>query len=249
MVRFFAFLMSLVLGACLRAETWTFDRLDRLGGHPTTILGHPRLIDTPAGKAIEFDGVQDALYVAVNPLAGAQSFTWEVIFRPDKGGALAQRFFHLQEQDEQTALDTPNRLLMEIRVLDERWCLDSYAHAGAGAKTLLNRESLYPLGLWYHAALVYDGKQLRNYVNGTLQESAEVQLAPLGTGHTSVGVRIDRRDYFKGAILVARMTSRALPVSEFLKVPARGPIASWTKGALHDGFWRTISRAYAFLPL
>ena len=84
--------------------------------------------------------------------------------------------------------------------------------------TLLDRESLYALGGWYHAALVYDGKTLRNYVNGKLQESGPVQLAPLGTGHTSVGVRIDRRDYFKGAVLLARMTPRALPESEFIKV-------------------------------
>ena len=202
------------------AQTWTFDRLDTLGGHPTTVLGHPRLIDTPAGKAVEFDGVQDALLVSVNPLAGAQAFTWEAIFRPDRGGALAQRFFHLQEQDEQTMLDTANRLLMEIRVQDDRWCLDSYAHSGTGAKTLLNRDLLHPLGAWHHVALVYDGKTLRNYVNGTLQESAAVQLPPLGAGHTSVGVRIDKRDYFKGAMLLARMTARALPESEFLKVPA-----------------------------
>ena len=216
----FALLMMPVLSASSHAETWTFDRLDNLGGHPTTVLGHPRLVDTPAGKAVEFDGVQDALFVGVNPLAGAAAFTWEVIFRPDKGGALAQRFFHFQEQNEHSTLDTSNRLLMEIRVLDDRWCLDSYAHAGSGAQTLLNRDSLYPLDGWYHAALVYDGKELRNYVNGILQQSAAVQLAPLGAGHSSVGVRIDRRDYFKGAVLLARMTARALPESEFLKVPA-----------------------------
>ena len=208
------------LSVCSHAQTWTFDRLDSLGGRLTTVVGHPRLIDTPAGKAVEFDGVQDALFVAINPLAGAQVFTWEAIFRPDRGGALAQRFFHLQEQDEQTALDTANRLLMEIRVLDDRWCLDTYAHSGSGAQTLLNRELLHPLGVWHHVALVYDGKNLRNYVNGTLEESATVQLPPIGAGHTSVGVRIDRKDYFKGAILLARMTPRALPDSEFLKVPA-----------------------------
>src|SRR5438128_1966313 len=42
-------------------DLWTFDRLDRIGGHKTTVLGDPRLVDTPVGKAIEFDGVDDAI--------------------------------------------------------------------------------------------------------------------------------------------------------------------------------------------
>jgi hypothetical protein len=40
--------------AAVGGETWKFDRLDEIGGHKTTLLGHPRVIDTPRGKAIEF---------------------------------------------------------------------------------------------------------------------------------------------------------------------------------------------------
>ena len=111
------------LAAAVDSEVWTFDRLDRVGGHPTTVVGEPRVVDTPVGKAIEFDGVDDALFVGVHPLAGAQTFTWEAIFRPD-GGQPEQRWFHLQESG------TENRLLFEIRVIDGRWCLDSYGHSG-----------------------------------------------------------------------------------------------------------------------
>jgi hypothetical protein len=78
---------------------------------------------------------------------------------------------------------------------------------------------LHPLGVWHHAAAVYDGKEYRNYVDGVLEGAAEVHLAPQGTGQTSVGTRFNRKDYFKGAVLMARMTDRALPVSEFVKVP------------------------------
>ncbi len=31
--------------------TWTFDRLDRIGGHLTTVEGNPKVIETPVGKA------------------------------------------------------------------------------------------------------------------------------------------------------------------------------------------------------
>src|SRR5580700_1815706 len=77
------------------SATWTFDHTDRIGGHTTTLLGHPRVIDSPVGKAIEFNGVDDGLFVDVHPLAGAATFTWDVIFRPDADGPAEQRFFHL----------------------------------------------------------------------------------------------------------------------------------------------------------
>jgi hypothetical protein len=35
-----------------------------------------------------------------------------------------------------------------------------------------------------------------------------------------LGTRIDLRDYYKGAVYEARFTRRALPVGEFLKLPA-----------------------------
>ncbi len=199
-------------------EIWRFDRVHQIGGYPTTVLGHPRVIDTPLGKAIEFNGVDDALFVDVHPLAGAETFTWEVVFRPDLGGAAEQRFFHLQERDPKTGLDTLTRLLFEIRVTGSNWFLDSFALSGDQSKTLVDRQKLHPLGAWYHAALVYDGRELRNYVDGVLQRSAELHLAPQGSGHSSIGVRINRRDYFKGAILLARMTRRALSPAEFLQV-------------------------------
>src|SRR4051812_36616880 len=87
----------LPLYAAENAEVWTFDRIDQLGGHKTKVLGNPHVIDAPAGKAVEFNGVNDALFVDVHPLGGAAAFTWEVIFRPDRGGNPEQRIFHLQE--------------------------------------------------------------------------------------------------------------------------------------------------------
>lgn len=198
-------------------ETWKFDRLDRIGGHKTTILGKPRVIDTPGGKAIEFNGVDDGLQLDVHPLAGAQTFTWEAIFRPD-GGQAEQRWFHLEEAPG-NGLDSNNRMLFEIRVVDGRWCLDAFAKSGTASKALLDRTHLYSLGAWHHVAAVYDGKEFRSYVDGMLDGSAPVQLAPQAPGRTSVGVRMNKVFYFKGAVRSARFTRRALLPSEFLKRP------------------------------
>jgi hypothetical protein len=213
---------AIAIGICAAAlwcadrasEVWKFDSITQIGGHVVKAEGHPRVISTAAGKAVEFGGVEDALFLDVHPLAGAETFTWEVIFRPDAGGAAEQRFFHFQENG------TDTRMLFEIRVVDGKWCLDSFALSGKESKALLDREKLHTLGAWHHAAAVYDGREYRNYVDGVLEGSAELHLAPQGAGQTSVGTRINRRDYFKGAVLEARMTNRALPPAEFLKVPA-----------------------------
>jgi hypothetical protein len=200
-------------------EVWQFDKISDLGGHPTTVVGHPLVIDSPYGKAVEFNGKDDALFVGVHPLAGATAFTWEVIFRPDADGAPEQRFFHLQEQDPKTGADTGNRMLFETRIVDGQWCLDSFAVTGEERLTLLNRGLLHPLGKWYRVTAVYDGKTFSNYVDGELQGAGALQIGPQLAGHSSIGVRINKVDYFKGAILMARMTRRALPVEEFLKMP------------------------------
>jgi hypothetical protein len=196
-----------------RSDVWKFDSITQIGGHAVTAEGHPHVISTPAGKAVEFGGIEDALFLNIHPLAGAETFTWEVIFRPDAGGAAEQRFFHFQENGTET------RMLFEIRVIGGKWCLDSFAQSGTESKALLDREKLHTLGAWHHAAAVYDGREYRNYVDGVLEGSGELHLAPQGPGRTSVGTRINRRDYFKGAVLTARMTNRALAPAEFLKVP------------------------------
>src|SRR5262249_10984477 len=204
------------------AEVWTFDRLTDIGGHPTTVLGDPKVIDTPVGKAVEFDGIDDALFVDCHPLAGAAAFTWEAVFRPD-GGQREQRWFHLNESPA-TGADTENRMLFEIRVVDGMWYLDSYTQSGAASKALMNREARHPLGAWYHVASVYDGRQFRNYVDGVREGSADIQFAPQGPGRASIGVRINKVSYFKGAVSLARFTRRALLPYEFLSVQRHGAI-------------------------
>jgi hypothetical protein len=200
-------------------QVWRFDQTSSLGGHTTKVLGHPQVEETPYGKAVLFNGRDDALFTDVHPLAGAKTWTWEVIFRPDEGGAAEQRFFHLSVLDPATGTDANDRMLFEIRTRHGGWCLDSFVMAQDQSKTLLNCRKLHPLGRWYRVTAVYDGKILKNYVGRELQGEGEVHLAPQGAGHSSVGVRINLQDYFKGAIFEARFTDRALAAEDFLKMP------------------------------
>jgi hypothetical protein len=218
----FAVLALLCSICCVSAgaqQIWRFDRTDSLGAHPTKVLGAPEVIETPIGKAVQFNGKSDALLVDVHPLAGAEAWTWEMIFRPDADGAQAQRIFHLQVRDSATGKDLSDRMLFEIRIVNGGWCLDSFATAGGQHATLLNCEKTHPFGPFYRVTAVYDGSTLKNYVGEEEQGEAPLKMVPQGEGHTSAGVRIDLRDWFKGAIYQARFTRRALPPAEFLTLP------------------------------
>jgi hypothetical protein len=207
-------------------EIWRFDQTSTLGGHPTKVLGSPKVVDSEIGKAVAFNGVDDALFVGVHPLAGAATWTWEMIFRPDADGKPEQRIFHLQSVDPATGTDFPNeRMLFEIRIRPgsdgkPQWCLDSFATAGGQSRTLLNCEKMHPFGQWYRVTAVYDGKMLHNYVGDELQGEGELNLPQERPGRASVGTRIDMRDYYKGAMYEARFTRKALDVGDFLKLPA-----------------------------
>jgi len=141
-----ALLLASAALAADAVETWRFDSLDKIGGHAVKVEGAPRVVN----GTVVFDGVKDALFFDVHPLAGAETWTWEVIFRPDVGGAAEQRFFHLQEEGADT------RMLFEIRVIDGKWCLDSYAHWGTAGQALMDRAKLHELGKWHAVQAVYD---------------------------------------------------------------------------------------------
>jgi hypothetical protein len=205
-------------GGSLRDEIWRFDRVDSIGRYPVKVFGHPQVIETSFGKAVKFDGVGDALFVGDHPLAGAATWTWEVIFKPDEDGAPQQRFFHLSVLDA-AGNDTNDRMLFEIRIMDGQWCLDSFATTGDHKQTLLNCQKRHPFGQWYRVSAVYDGKRLRNYVGDELQGQGDVELPPQGAGRASIGARINLKDFFKGSIYESRFTRRALGPKDFLRMP------------------------------
>jgi hypothetical protein len=198
---------------------WTFAQLDRVGGVAAHVEGAPQIVATGAGPAVQFDGVKDAVFVGTHPLAGATTWTIEADFRPD-GGAFEQRWMHLAEVDPKTGAETGTRFLFEIRVKDERWYLDAFT-TGEGYKvTLIEPSKTFPLGRWYHVAMSYDGTTFKSYVDGVVQGEAPLAFKPQGAGRSSVGTRINRVNYFKGAVYKARFTPRALPPQDFLPLPA-----------------------------
>jgi hypothetical protein len=201
---------------------WIFDRLDQIGGLPVRVEGDPKVVETAAGKAVQFDGVDDGLFIDQHPLAGAATFTFEAVFRPD-GGAFEQRWFHLAADEPAPAAGQPaappsnTRFLFEIRVVGNEWYLDAFTRGPGYNHTLIFPDKRFPVGAWYHVAQTFDGRFYRAYVNGQLQGEAEIAFKPQGPGKASVGVRMNRVHYFKGAIREARFTHAALAPHQFIK--------------------------------
>lgn len=196
-----------------RAVTWRIDNLKRIGGHKVVVIGSPRVIKAPKGRAVLFDGARDGLLIETNPVAGARAFTVEAVIRPDAGGAEEQRWLHIQE----SAAD--NRVMLETRLRGGFWFLDTFVKNGAAPEnrlTLFDEPFKHPVGEWRHVALVYDGAVMRNYVDGREELSGPLSVAPLAEGRTSIGVRQNRVHWFKGAVSKARFTPRALAPREFM---------------------------------
>jgi hypothetical protein len=211
-------------GAASRLQRlWRFDNLKSIGGHPVRAEGAPSLMPSPVGPALHFNGNQDALFIPNHPLAGARTFTWEAIFRPD-GGAFEQRWFHL-ESDESPAVKAgkgDTRMLFEIRVVESHWYLDAFVKGPGYNHTLAFPEKLHAVGRWYHVAQSFDGRTYRSFVNGQVQGQAEVAFVPQGPGHSSVGVRLNKVNYFAGSVALARFTHEALAPAQFLLPPSDG---------------------------
>jgi hypothetical protein len=213
------------LSTSARAKTsapviWAFDNLQTIGGLPVTSVGAPRLIEGPGGGAIAFDGIADAVFLNEHPLAGAGTFTFEAIFRPD-GGAFEQRWFHLESEEQPPVAPgkSNTRMLFEIRVVDRGWYLDAFMTGPGYRQAMMAPDKLFPVGRWHHVAQTYDGRVYRSFVEGVLQMEVATPFTPQGSGRAAAGVRLNRVNYFNGAIRQARFTRRALSPPQFTLRP------------------------------
>lgn len=189
---------------------WILSDIIRSADSGIRATGNPRTIKCKYGKALLFNGKNDGLFLDKMPLAGLEQFTIEVIFRPDRRGKVEQRFFHCGEV-------RGDRVLMETRTTSTDWYLDAFIITGDQQEALIKPELLHPLGQWYHVAFVVDRGKLATYVNGSKELEGHIDMAPLKSGKTSIGVRQNEESWFKGAINKIRISPEALNPVNFMK--------------------------------
>lgn len=201
-------------------EVWELNSLKKIGGHSVQVSGNPQIVNTEYGKAMKFNGIDDKLLVDNNPIGDAKEYTVEVVFKPDPAYDIsnAPRFIHFQDPDDTLA----KRVLIELRVTQEKeWYLDGYMLTDAGEKTLVNKTLTHPTGVWIHAALTYKDNTFKTFVNGIQELSGTVTYTEKlinKIGKTSIGGRMDNRNYYCGLIKTLKITRRALEPRDFIRL-------------------------------
>lgn len=196
-----------------RSVEWKIDNLTSIGGYPVTVYGNPAVHQYPEGKAVVFDGVDDGVIVRGCPLNKSKNFTVEVIFRPDS--ALPEngeeRFLHIQNPSAES-----RRILLELRINErQEWVVDTHVRSDSSFLTLLSKPFPHPAGQWYHVALVYQNGTATHYVNGKKEMSGPVNYLPVDSAFVSIGMRMDKRSFTRGAVRSVRMTNEALTPDQF----------------------------------
>lgn len=195
-----------------KSTVWKISNLKNIGGNKVEILGEPKIIETDKGKAVWFDGIDDGIFLDVNPLENFREFTVEAIFRPDADGAKEQRWLHIEDSE-----NVESRVLLETRLNGGEWFLDTFIKSGENRSALFAENFKHQTGKWFHVALVFDGAEMRHYVDGKLELSGKISIKSFGKGRTSIGVRQNKIYWFKGAVRKARFTNRALLPDNFMK--------------------------------
>jgi hypothetical protein len=224
-------LLFLILASCnvkpdqTYSEIWELKSLKKTGGHYIEVFGTgpdgdkgPEIVKTDRGKAIQFDGIDDRLLVDFNPIGDSKEFTIEVVFKPYPAYDIsnAPRFIHIQDPGD--ALN--KRVMIELRLTqNNEWYLDGFMLTDAGELTLADSNLTHPVGDWFHVALTYKDDTFKTFVNGIREESGLVSFKEElvnGTGKTSIGGRMDQRNYYCGLIQTLKITHRALESEDFM---------------------------------
>jgi hypothetical protein len=192
---------------------WRLDSPSLVGGYATDVLGAPRPVEDAGVQGLLFNGKSDGVFVPLNPIAGFEQFTIEVLFKPDGTGDEEQRFLHVQDSN-------GARGLLETRLTkDRQWALDAFLSASSKMKrTLLDRSKLHPTDQWHWVAMVCDGTKVSSYVNGVKELEGPITFPPTGPGRISLGVRQNKVYWFKGIIAEVRVTPSALPAVSLQRV-------------------------------
>lgn len=209
---FILFYLVTISNAQVQEELWLLDNLTEIGGHDINIIGNPKIIETSIGTAVEFNGINDGLIINNSPLAEALEFTVEILFKPYSNGGVEQRFLHIQQ-------DNDNRILIELRNNNnENWSLDTFIKSGNSNKTLLDYSFVHNLNTWHHAALVYKEGKMQHFVDGQKELEGTVDYKVVNSGQTSLGARLNKVSWFKGAIHSLKVTHKALNPNEFMEI-------------------------------
>lgn len=199
-------------------ELWLLDNLEVIGSHRVMVSGDPEVMDTEMGSAVMFDGDGDRLLVDANPIGGAREFTLEVLFKPTASYPENRepRFVHIQDPDD----PQQKRVMIELRINEQNLCyLDGFIRTDGDDLALIDETLTHPSGEWHHAAITFKQGTFTTYMDGKKELTGQVSYMDAilsASGKTSLGGRMDDRNWFNGLIRAVRVTHAALEPADFM---------------------------------
>ena len=208
---FFAVLISCTTITAKKTVTWKLAELPVVQKGNIEIVGNPKIVKTKLSDAVLFDG-DDGYFSNINPLNGMDSFTLEVVVKPDGDGYKSPRFMHFGSVGEK-------RMMCELRINNgKEWYFDAHLNAGEkGSLTLKDSSLTHPTDKWYTISVVCANGHMATYVNGQKELSGNVEFDPFDSGKASFGFRQNYSSWFKGSIYMIRVSPKALRPQNFLK--------------------------------
>jgi hypothetical protein len=188
---------------------WILSDLISKNRNGIQIKGKPVIIKCKYGKAVEFNGFTDGVFLDSMPLRGMSEFTVEAIVRPDSGGNFEQRMFHTGEIN-------GDRVLLETRSVQNGWYYDAFIKSGVQQKTMVDSNLVHPFNQWYTLAFVIAHGKIETYINGQKELESNIAILPILGEKTSIGVRQNEKSWFKGAIYKIRISPEALKPDQFM---------------------------------
>jgi hypothetical protein len=165
-------------------------------GNTGTLVNGP----TFSGDSIVFDGVDD--FISLNQVGNTTSFTYEVFLKCDN------------INKSQMYIGYSNIGAHYIRILGAKAFLSVSA---GGQRTLTHSQTLIQ-GEYYHIVSIYNGIQLKIYVNNNLTVGPVINQTLAGWGTTRIGRWLDGdQRSFVGNINTLRIYNRELSANEVLQ--------------------------------
>lgn len=193
---------------------WNFDHCDAANSDGKDskgkIYGDPTCVDGVFGKAFEFDGNNDYIEINDNPSFQVRTFS------------VCAWVFPAQLQGNKAILERGNQKSYYLILEDAKPVIGFYG--GKASPVSLKARTNLQENRWNFVCGVYDGKELKIYINGEPDHSKPVKLKKKPV-KASVPMRIghDFRDrYFSGLLDEIRIYHRVLSKEEIRELYAAG---------------------------
>jgi hypothetical protein len=185
---------------------WSFDNSGNPGqddsgnGNNGTVYGATWITPAKINGGLSLDG-DDYVGVADSPALNIAEGTWEAWIKFDALPSVAGLMNPLAKK-EQYWIHASNNDSIQVKV-----------SVGGTRYIASTSPNFITLDTWYHVMGIYDGEELKLYVNGNLESTNTAPSGNIDTGSAifAIGTWSSLIDYFHGTIDEVRVYNHAVP--------------------------------------